>query len=201
MSSGCDAIGGAKLYVKINASQNYSFVPDRFGVAKSAISFFGASIFAPPAVYFSGDFTITFWTMISNINQPFSAVLDFGSQIFDNIAIHYTNTSFRFYVVNMTHYTYSDFLSSVQTNNWYHFAFTLQGTTARMYLNGMLVSWSLDYIIPRNVVRSSNYIGSSSWGYSSQATYDEIKIYNVALSPANISLDFSIGSNNCNFII
>ena len=81
-------------------------------------------------------------------------------------------------------------------NSWNHVAAVLKGTTGYIYINGVLSS-SGTLNRPDNVNRVKNNIGADTWGDAVlNGTYDEIKIYNTALSVANINLDMSIGANN-----
>ena len=55
-----------------------------------------------------------------------------------------------------------------------------------MYLNGYLLSEG-DGVIPRNINRSSNYIGGNNWNVANaNADFDDIKIFNIALNSNEI---------------
>jgi len=79
---------------------------------------------------------------------------------------------------------------SFQLNTWYHVALVLSGTTGYLYVNGILID-SERFGAPSNVVRTNNYIGKSNSVYSNAlAVYDDIKIYQGALSSSCIMNDY-----------
>ena len=73
MSNQSDVVGGANLFGR----SSYSFVPDRFCSANSAIYFNKGYLQVPEGVYFSGDFTFTAWVYLKSY-QPWSRIFDFG---------------------------------------------------------------------------------------------------------------------------
>jgi len=142
---------------------------------------------APPDVYFSGDFTITAWTLVYSI-QAWSRILDFGSGYpMNNVFIALSDYISGNPVGAIYNYTsYINYLcntSIVLHLHWTHVAMVANGTTAYLYINGSFVAQSIQYVAP-NVVRTNNYIGKSSWPGDSlaNATYKNIRIYNKALN-------------------
>ena len=88
--------------------------------------------------------------------------------------------------------------SVINLNQWYFVSFVLSGTTGYIYFNGSQVgNGTLN--VPNNIQRTRNYIGKSNFASSdanADAIYDEIKIYQVALAPAEIINEYQISSNN-----
>ncbi len=86
--------------------------------------------------------------------------------------------------------------SMINLNQWYFISFVLSGTTGYIYVNGnQVVTGPLH--IPTNIIRTNNYIGKSNWASDSNADaiYDEIKIYNQALTSIQISNQYSVSWN------
>ena len=85
---------------------------------------------------------------------------------------------------------------SIQLNQWYHVAFVLRNTNGYIYVNGIQVGTG-SLFEPSNVTRMSNYIGKSNWGDpNANAIYDDLKIYNGAMSAAEILNDYTTSSSN-----
>ena len=76
---------------------------------------------------------------------------------------------------------------------WTHVAAILRGTTLSLYMNTNLVRSETVSVLPRNVVRLNNFIGRSNWVADSYANakYRNIRIYNRALSAAELLVDFN----------
>ena len=194
MSNLSDVIGGANLFGGVN----YSFVPDRFCSPNSAIYFNKGHLQVPSGVYVSGDFTVTAWIYLKSYQQS-SRIFDFGNgKESDNIFIR-INTPF----ISLNGFTYIgnsqsqvNASSTINLNEWYFISFVLSGTTGFIYVNGSKVG-SGTLKVPNNIIRTSNYIGKSNWGnQNADAVYDEIKIYQVALSSNNIMKEYRNSSNN-----
>lgn len=135
----------------------------------------------PPAVYFSGDFTIECWVYVSSYTN-WSRIIDFGNGSGSNNVLF--STSFGttgypgFYVGG------SQFQSTTQVplNQWTYLAATLSGTLATIYVNG-IASGTYTFPIPANVIRNYNYIGRSNWGWGDPApegSFDDLRIWSVA---------------------
>ena len=74
-------------------------------------------------------------------------------------------------------------------NAWTHLAFTYDGATEKLYVNGVLVSSSAQ---TGAISVSSGVLhigGDSVWGEHFQGLIDEIRIYNRALSVSEIQVD------------
>jgi len=193
MSNLSDVVGGANLYGGVN----YSFVPDRFCSPNSAIYFNSGYLQVPTGVYFSGNFTVTAWIYLKSY-QSNSRIFDFGNGLrSDNV---FSRTSLN---GSLNGFTFiGSLLSSIQTsstinlNEWYFISFVLSRTTGLIYVNGNQVgSGTLN--VPKNITRTSNYIGKSNFGNpNADAIYDEFKIYQVALSSDEIMNEYQNSSNN-----
>jgi hypothetical protein len=195
MSNLSDVIGGANLFGGVN----YSFVPDRFCSPNSAIYFNKGYLQVPSGVYFSGDFTVTAWIYLKSY-QSNSRIFDFGNlQMIDNVILnfHGTTPQIKGNIYNKT-VTSSILTSSIiNLNEWYFISFVLSGTTGLIYVNGNQVGTGTLYV-PNNIQRTSNYIGKSNRASDliADAVYDEIKIYQGALSSNDIMNEYRNSSNN-----
>ena len=197
MSNLTDIIGGRDLF----GGASYSFVSDRFYSPNSAIYFNKGYLQVPEGVYFSGDFTVTAWIYLKSY-QYYSRFFDFGNgEGSDNVilAMSETTSQIRGFTFYKSSYSYSDIMSSsiVNLNEWYFVSFVLSGTTGFIYVNGNQVGSGI-LNVPNNKIRTTNFIGKSNWpnDFNTDAIYDEIKIYQGALSSDDIMNEYQISSNN-----
>lgn len=76
-------------------------------------------------------------------------------------------------------------------NAWTHLAFTYDGATERLYVNGVLVTSRAQ----TGAISASNGVlhigGDSVWGEHFQGLIDEVRIYNRTLSAAEIQTDMN----------
>jgi hypothetical protein len=82
---------------------------------------------------------------------------------------------------------------SVPPNTWYHLAYVYNGTNAYIYVNGTLSASSSNFYASStiNATRSSATFGYSTLGYWGSVSLDEIKLYNKALTAAQVQLDMN----------
>jgi hypothetical protein len=194
MSNLSDVVGAANLF----GGSNYSFTSDRFNSPNSAIYFNKGYLQVPAGVYFSGDFTVTAWIYLKSY-QFYSRIFDFGNgKPSDNVILTMVKTTSQICggIVNGSSYTLIQ-SSSISLNEWYFISFVLSGTTGFIYVNGSQIVTGTLYV-PNNITRTSNYIGKSNWpsDLNADAIYDELKIYQVALSPDDIMNEYQISVNN-----
>jgi len=81
--------------------------------------------------------------------------------------------------------------ASLPTNTWTFLAATYDGTTLRFYVNGTQVSSAAR---TGSIVTSFNALqigGDSIYGQFFQGMIDEVRVYNVALSPAQLQADMA----------
>jgi hypothetical protein len=76
-------------------------------------------------------------------------------------------------------------------NVWTHVAGTYDGTTLRLYINGVQVA-SVNRTGPIATSTGPLRIGGNSlWGEFFQGRIDEVRVYNRALTPAEIQTDMN----------
>jgi hypothetical protein len=81
--------------------------------------------------------------------------------------------------------------SSLPLNNWSHLAASYDGANLRLFVNGNQVS---SRAVAGNIATSSEVLrigGNSIWGEYFQGLIDEVRIYNRALSVAEIQTDMN----------
>jgi hypothetical protein len=188
-----DLVGSADLQA---ASSNASLASDRFGQVNRAIYCNSGYYQIPAGVYFSGDFTIIAWAQIIQVNKD-SRLIDCGNGRFlDNIIVVLTNANTtktsakNYYYISNSPAALGNL--SLALNQWYHVTNVLYNKTLSLYINGNLVGATSVPSQPRNVIRKSCFIGHSNWypvDKDANAYFDDIKIYNRALSLSEIQAD------------
>ncbi|HEY7118821.1 MAG TPA: Ig-like domain-containing protein [Tepidisphaeraceae bacterium] len=81
--------------------------------------------------------------------------------------------------------------TNLSLNTWTHLALTYNGSTLRLYVNGTQVR---SKNVSGNIVSSTGALrigGNSSWGEYFAGQLDEIRIYNRALSQAEVQTDMN----------
>ena len=159
----------------------------------NAISLDGTNgyVQAASGVYVSGDFTIEGWVFVRSYNS-WSRLIDFADGPNTNnvyLALSYGSTGYPTMGV-FTNNNGTPILEAgtqLPTNQWVHLAATLNDTNGTIYINGNPVANGPLNVAP-NVVRTNNYIGRSNYSGDkyANAMFDEIRIWNVALTQAQI---------------
>jgi hypothetical protein len=81
--------------------------------------------------------------------------------------------------------------AALATNTWTHLAVTYDGTTLRMFVNGVEAS---NKVVGGNIKTSTGALrigGNSVWGEYFSGLIDEVRVYNRALTAAQIQADMS----------
>jgi hypothetical protein len=199
MSNLSDVVGGANLY----GGSSYSFTHDRFCSPNSAIYFNKGYLQVPTGVYFSGDFTVTAWFYFKSY-QINSRIFDFGNGESSNnvfLAINLFGAVNNYRIRGASYIGSSNSIIStspfIKLNQWYFISFVLSGKTGFIYINGSQMATGT-MVVPKNIIRATNYIGKSNWASHSNADaiYDELKIYQEALSSIDILNEYQISYNN-----
>ena len=136
------------------------------------------------------DFTISVWVMPEALDT-WCRIWDFG-----------TNTSYNMFLTPKSGDGYARFaikaggseqlITTTETltlNKWTHIAVTKSGNTAKMYINGALVGSNTAMTLnPSDLgYTENNYVGKSQWPDPMFiGSIDELKIYNSALSQAEV---------------
>jgi len=173
-----------------------SYTTDRFGNATGAIQLNGTNgyVDVPDNVWFYNTaFAVSSWIKPTSYTN-WSRVFDFNNAApSDNVLLAISNGT--------TGNLHSDIRlgtggsNAVATtskpilNKWNHVIFMHDGTTAKIYLNGVLAG-STTTPLPQFVTRINNYIGRSAWATDAYANcaFDDFMIYNRALTTDEINV-------------
>jgi hypothetical protein len=195
-SSLTDIITNLSLY-NLN---NVAFASDRFNVANGAISLTSGYLQAPSSVYFTGgSYTVMAWVYPRAFTDNVR-LIDFGNgasadNMVFSISFGTTGNPYQALVIGAANPFFSASTQSLQLNKWQHVAFTFSSSTmiASIYVNGTLTGEKTSPALPNNLVRTQNYIGKSNWAGESfaNAIYDEIKIFNVALTQFQVQIEMT----------
>jgi arabinan endo-1,5-alpha-L-arabinosidase len=155
------------------------------------LSFTDGYINAPRGIYFGYEFTVLAWVRL-RAYLNYSRLFDFGNGYpMDNVLVGLTwpgnFVASKMYVFNKDFTVYSNI--NLDLNTWYHVALKLEANSLYIYKNGNLYgSKNLVSFSNRIVYRDFCYIGKSNWPTdpNANADYDEIKIFNRALSDSEL---------------
>ena len=161
------------------------FTNDRFQNSAAALNFNGGYYSVPKGYYFTGDFTITFWGRIHNVETIFLCFSNGGYTDGIFLTTLKPHAVFRFNVNNGSSASPIISTNSIQLNTWYHFAITLYRTNASIFINGSMIA-NGKTSIPNKVVRDYHYFGTNIFKVPSDAEIDFIKFYNRSLSSTAI---------------
>jgi hypothetical protein len=164
------------------------------GVTGSALSFNGttdyASIPDAPELRLPNDLTVAFWMRKQGTATDWARLVGKGNDPNRNFGIwdqgsHGTRILFQQYgpgPVNILELTSA---SSVPQNKWTHVAVTIQGNTARIYLNGVL-----DITGTRAETALTSFdpltFAYAGYGVPFPGSLDDIRVYNRALSTSEV---------------
>jgi len=81
--------------------------------------------------------------------------------------------------------------TALAVNSWTHLAATYDGTTTRLYVNGTQVSSQAQTGAMASSTNPLQIGGDSFYGQFFQGTIDEVRIYNVALTAAQVQTDMN----------
>lgn len=171
-------------------------VADRFGNAGGAMQFNGSNAYidAPDANYFTGsDFTVSCWVKV-NTYASWSRVFDFGNGAGNNnVLLAISNgtsgrPSAEIYNGTTSGGQISPASTTVGTGQWSLLIYRYSAGTGKIYLNGTQIATGTQ-TAPQNVLRTFCYIGRSDWAADAyaNASFDEFRIYNRALSSTEIT--------------
>jgi hypothetical protein len=183
-----DYVGQSHMTIGANAA----LAPDRLNNAQSALYLNSGYCTVPPGVYFTGGlFTVIAWVYrIQAVS--FTGLLDFGNgPSNDNVifALALPPNSAAYMAIYQGAAFGGKLEANIVSGQWTHLAAVYGGNNMYLFVNGQNVQ-SVAMWAPNNVVRQLCFIGRSNSGDpDAQAYFDDIKIYNRALSTAEIQAD------------
>lgn len=168
---------------------NNTLCPDRFNNTNSAINFVNGYNSFPAGVYFNGGFTVALWI---NYNQMvnWARILEVSNLKSDVVSVfgswESTGSPGLEISIGSKNWLDTSFSGALLTGKWYHLAFTLCSTIAKIYVDGVL-KVSGPQLTPTGVTRTTNYVGGNSFGNASlNARLDELRLYNRCISQNEI---------------
>lgn len=147
----------------------------------------------PAAVYFNDNtFTIEAWVYVRS-HANYARILDFGNGSGNNNIVFTlsagTDGKPGLTLVNGSGTSeYIGSSTALTLNTWTHVAAVLNGTTGKIYINGVEKGSGTFTLTPANVTRTLNYIGKSNWAGNdyANAQFDEIRLWNTARTQLQI---------------
>ena len=135
--------------------------------------------------------TIESWVNPSVVNNAWRDVIYKGN---DNYYLEATSASGSVPVGGGTFGTSDKVLygtAALTINTWTHLAMTYDGTTMRLYVNGAQVASQAQTGMIATSTNPLQIGGDSLYGQFFRGTIDEVRIYNVALTAAQIQADMN----------
>ncbi|WP_396188710.1 LamG-like jellyroll fold domain-containing protein [Flavobacterium sp.] len=175
-----------------NSNTGTSFTTDRYGVPNKALQInnTGTTATIPNLPYGNNPRTISFWAKTTSMNTSYNMTFSYGSMGIGNACGGSFNAS------NVEFFGYDDNLSAssvIANNTWYFFTYTYDGTNAKIYKDGTLLT-----TLAKNWnTLSNNDIFKLGIGVGDELSFigaiDDLKIYNYVISDADVT---SLYTNN-----
>lgn len=180
-----------------NSGAFFQYGADRNGNANSAIftTPFNDGAVCPNLPSGASARTISSWIKLSPQGTPglyaVSRIIGYGMNT-ANQAFGFdfpSNTNMNFYVWGSNDFSLN--IVNSLTNGWVHVAMTYDGTSIKRYVNGVLVN-TTNAVLNTNTVSSGNRLSLGKYANETVANpvncmIDDFRIYNVALTQAQIS--------------
>ncbi|HOZ23050.1 MAG TPA: FlgD immunoglobulin-like domain containing protein, partial [bacterium] len=149
-----------------------------------------------PSLNISGTMTIAFWMQNHQLGQSWSRILEKGT--FDEYAISfYSNTGRLAGTLRSTipggarmQTLFGPSFSIIPVREWVHVAVTYDGTTASLYINGILETSKTGKAAPRTLIRDliiGAALHNDVYEYHFKGLLDEMSFWSVALTPEQIA--------------
>ena len=170
-----------------------SFVTGRDGVTPNGalnINGTGSIGVIPGLPYGASSRTVSLWVKTNVMNSGYNMIFSYGQE--SNSSAF--GASYNASVCEMFGYGDNLSVASANTNNtWYHFVYTYDGTNAKIYKNGALlttVAKTWNTLNNSNVFKLGIGVGNE---YLFNGAIDDLKIYNYALNASQVG---ELYSNN-----
>lgn len=164
-----------------------AYVNDRNGNANSALNINNSPIQAtiPNLPYGNSARTIAFWAKTNVMYPDYNFTFSYGTAGNNNAcggSFNWTNVDFFGYGNNLTAATAN------YSNTWYFFTYTYDGSVAKIYKNGVLLtSQSKNWNTLNNNDLFKLGVGVGGETSNFNGAIDDLKIYNYVVSDAEIS--------------
>jgi hypothetical protein len=163
-----------------------SFTTDRNGNANSAINIVnsGTTATIPNLPYGNLPRTISFWAKVNVMQNPYNMTFSYGQSNTSSACGGSFNASY------VEFFGYANNLNAASTNAqgvWYYFTYTYDGTTAKIYKNGNLLtgvvkSWNT--LNNNDLFKLGIGVGGEFWF---NGAIDDLKIFNYVLTDTQIT--------------
>jgi hypothetical protein len=198
MSNRLIAVAVLASFLGLNSQRSTAYAQAPFG---NVLSLDGVSqhvsVPAAAASAVNNPLTVEAWVYVRAYSE-WERLMDFGNGAgFNNIVCALSSASTgrpALYFFNESAVVIGSVTSptALPLNTWTHLAFTYDGTSGSIFINGNPVI-SASMPAPPSATRTSNFIGRSNFGDTyANAIIDEFRIWSVARSPAQIQA--SMGS-------
>ncbi len=157
-------------------------------VAKPCLSFDGNDYIDVSQIVLGGDYTIEFWAK-PNVDAEMQITDHAGSAY--NYGSVYTGNSVWRMREHVTPFAVLSSLSNIDVGNWQHVVFTQEGTTAKVYINGVFENSATGFTPLSQIDRFCSG-GDLSENYFN-GLIDEVAIFDVALSAGEIKKRYRAG--------
>ncbi|MCM8786833.1 MAG: LamG domain-containing protein [Candidatus Omnitrophica bacterium] len=150
-----------------------------------------------PSMTFGGNVTISGWAYVYS-HRNYQRLVDLGNGAnSDNIVFMLSEAgsgkpNFDFYNGNSLVASITS-PNAISLNKWYHLVGVVDGSKIKLYINGTKVAEANSPSV-NNVTRTSNFIGKSNWGEYTNATIDEVSIWDRALTQQEIQQLYNNGA-------
>ena len=167
-----------------------SFVNDRFGNFNSALILNRGYYQLPSGTYFQVDYTLSLWV------KPFAWASD-NDRIISfwetggNLLVFSLKNSLQGPYIAMPSGTNFELNINLNLCRWQHLVFSLSGTSATIYIDGVQVYQNTYQSPPLNVVYTANWFGNfngENGNGAPMSVFDDVMIFSRALTSAEIQL-------------
>lgn len=145
----------------------------------------------------SQNFTVTFWVKDGGGNVNGDAVVEkwAGAGGYAYVFRYNSSNSLMFARYDGTNNPRADATNAINDGTWHHVAGVKDGSTLRLYVDGVQRSTTTDTTTGTTTNSSAIYIGSrGGTGQFYNGTVDELKVYADTLTADQIKLDMNQGS-------
>ena len=149
----------------------------------------------PTTLGITNNWTISLWVNTSDITQSYMCYFSGApAGLTSGVAIYqFSNNRIYAYVESYTWHIYTDKLDA---DTWYHVAFTDNGTTQTLYLNGVSQATSTRTYDLQTADNDFHIASANGSAYFVEAMIDGVSIFDAALDVATILSLYNAGEPN-----
>ncbi len=154
------------------------------GGIEGDLAFNGGSVISP-SFSLGNTFTVSCWVNASSGNVPYARIVESGYNTQYYLGLDPTGTRFQ-WIVNNGVPPFGNVTGPLVPGAWCFVTATFSGTTGTLYLNGTNVS-SATFAAPATQTLPVRVGAYSLPGWNFKGALDDVRVYNRALSPSEIS--------------